>query len=149
MSFMHPFYLGVIDLKYNKNEKAIQGSVKLFTNDLEVTLTKINRKTVDLINSKNKEETSKILFDYLSKHVKLTNNGKLTALKFIGYEIEQEAVWMYVEFSAINQPKGVNIECTLLYEQLKEQINIINLEVNNSKKVSKITNPETTINFQF
>ena len=56
---------------------------------------------------------------------------------------------MYVEFSAINQPKGVNIECTLLYEQLKEQINIINLEVNNSKKVSKITNPETTINFQF
>ena len=149
MSFMHPFYLGVIDLKYNKNEKAIQGSVKLFTNDLEATLTKINRKTVDLINSKKKEETSKILFDYLLKHVKLTNNSKLAPLKFIGYEIEQEAVWMYVEFTAINQPKHVNIECTLLYEQLKEQINIINLEVNNSKKVSKITNPEKNINFQF
>lgn len=149
MSFIHPFYLGVIDLKYNKNEKAIQGSVKLFTNDLEATLKKINHKTVDLINSKNKEETSKILSEYLTKHLKLHSNGKLTPLKFVGYEIEQEATWMYVEFATINQPKRVDIECLLLYEQLKEQINIINIEVNSLKKVSKITNPEKTITFQF
>jgi len=40
LAFKHPFYLGVIDLKYNSTEKSIQGSIKLFTNDFENALKK-------------------------------------------------------------------------------------------------------------
>ena len=38
--------MGVTDLKYNNKEHMLQGSVKLFTNDFESTLKKLNQKTL-------------------------------------------------------------------------------------------------------
>ena len=76
VAFKHPFYLGVTDLKYNSKEKTLQGSVKLFTNDLEASLKKIHKGSVDLINTKNKEETKKMLFDYLKDRFELKANNK-------------------------------------------------------------------------
>ena len=62
-AFKHPFYLGVVDLKFNEKDKVMQGSVKLFTNDFEAALKKLLKKPIDLINVKNKPETTKIVSD--------------------------------------------------------------------------------------
>ena len=40
-SFKHPFYLSVVDLKYNNKEQLMQGSIKVFVNDFEDALTKL------------------------------------------------------------------------------------------------------------
>jgi len=148
-SFKHPFYLGVTDLKFNAKEKALQGSVKLFTNDLEAALKKIHNKTIDLINVKNKEEINKILSDYLNKHLSLKVNSKPCAFKLIGFEREEEAIWMYIEFEKSEIPKKIDLENTLLYDHLKDQMNITHIEVNNSKKSLKLNNPEKTLHFDF
>lgn len=147
--FKHPFYLGVTDLKYNVKEKALQGSVKLFVSDLEGALKKIHNKTIDLINVKNKEEVTIILAEYLKKHLALTVNGKVCTFKLIGFEKEEEALWMYVEFEKSEVPKKIELENTLLYDHLKDQMNITHIEVNNSKKSLKTNNPEKIIQFQF
>ncbi len=149
MAFAHPFYLGVVDLKYNATEKKLQGSVKLFTNDLEGALKKLNNKTIDLINTKDKESTSKILNDYLQKRLSLKINGKTCAYKLIGFEREEEALWMYIECDKSEIPKKIDVENTLLYEHLKEQMNIVHIEVNGTKKSLKANNPEKSLHFDF
>ncbi|MBA3680685.1 MAG: hypothetical protein H0W73_05910 [Bacteroidetes bacterium] len=147
--FKHPFYLGVTDLKFNAKEKVLQGSVKLFVNDLEAALKKVHNKTVDLINVKNKEEVNIILSEYLKKHLSLKINGKACTYKLIGFEKEEEALWMYVEFEKSEVPKKIDVENTLLYDHLKDQMNITHIEVNNSKKSLKAHNPEKILQFQF
>lgn len=149
LAFKHPFYLGVVDLKFDAKEKKLQGSVKLFTSDLEAALKQIHHKTIDLINTKNKEETNKILFDYLQKHLNLKINGKAGNYKLIGFEREEEAIWMYVEFEKSEIPKKIEVENTLLYDHLKDQMNITHIEVNNSKKSLKANNPEKFLQFDF
>jgi hypothetical protein len=149
LAFKHPFYLGVIDLKYNDKEKSLQGSVKLFTNDLEGALKKSHKNTVDLINVKNKESVTTILYDYLKKHFELKVNDKKINYKLIGFEREEESVLMYLEFDKSETPKKVEVDNTLLYDHLKEQINIVEIEVNNSKKSLKCTNPEKNSKFEF
>ena len=149
MAFSHPFYLGVVDLKYNSKDKALQGSVKLFTNDLEAALKKIHKRSIDLINPKDKDATNKILFDYLKEHLKLKVNSKNDNYKLIGFEHEAEAIWMYIEFDKSEFPKNIEVENTLLYEHLKEQMNIVHLNINNSKKSLKVTNPEKILKFEF
>jgi hypothetical protein len=67
----------------------------------------------------------------------------------IGFENEAEAIWMYIEFEKSLTPKKIEIENTLLYEHLKDQMNIVHIEVNNSKKSLKITNPEKNLKFDF
>lgn len=149
LAFKHPFYLGVIDLVYNAKEKSLQGSVKLFTNDLEGALKKVHNNTVDLINVKNKESVTTILYDYLKKHFELKVNDKKISYKLIGFEREEESVLMYVEFDKSETPKKIEVDNTLLYDHLKEQINIVEIEVNNSKKSLKCTNPEKNSKFEF
>ncbi len=147
--FKHPFYLGVTDLKFNIKEKVLQGSVKLFVNDLEGALKKIHNKTIDLINVKNKDEINIILTDYLKKHLVLKINGKTSNYKLIGFEKEEEALWMYIEFEKSEIPKKIEVENSLLYDHLKDQMNITHIEVNNLKKSLKANNPEKTLQFQF
>lgn len=149
MSFKHPFYLGVVDLKYNTKEKNIQGSVKLFSNDFEAALKKIYKQPVDLINSKDKDETEKIIADYILKHFLLKVNGQPKSFTVIGFEKEEEAIFTYIEFKNCALPKTIDIETTLLYDYLKEQMNIVHFECNGIKKSVKVNNPDKKIVFAF
>src|SRR4051812_6126397 len=96
-SFKHPFYLSVTDLKYNARERALQGSVKLFINDLETALKKIHHQTIDLVNPKDTLKIQKLLFEYLNQRLKVTVNKEPKNYNLIGFEREQEAIWVYIE----------------------------------------------------
>lgn len=145
----HPFYLSVSDLKYNAREKTMQAAVKLFTNDLEEALKKIYAKPVDLINGKDKQTINKLLADYIQKHFVLKVDSKAINFDLIGFEREEEAVWVYIEFKNCPPPKKVEIENSLLYDFIPSQINIVNLDVEGIKKSSKVTNPEKKLFFDF
>jgi len=148
-SFKHPFYLGVVDLKYNAKEKALQGSVKLFTSDLEEALKNISKQTVDLINPKDTLKTQKLLEDYLRKRLTIRVNNETKNYELLGFEREQEAIWMYIEVKNCSLPKKISIDNTLLYDFLKDQSNIIHLEVKEEKKSLKLNNPEKLAVFEF
>lgn len=148
-STKHPFYLSVTDLKYNLKEKSIQGTAKLFTNDLEDALAKLYKVKVDLINGKDTASIAKILSDYLKNHLKVKVNTKSLAPALIGYEHEAEAVWLYMEFKNCALPKKLEIDNSFLYEQIKSQINLVHCDVNGNTKSSKVTNPEKNIVFEF
>lgn len=143
----HPFYLSVTDCKYNPKNKNIEISCKMFTNDLEDALKKKNGKTVDLINPANKEETGKLVFEYIEKRLKITTNQKLMKLNYIGFEKEDDVIWTYLEIKNVEKPKNLKIENTLLYDYLKEQINIVHVEVGSYKESSKVTNPDYKLEF--
>ena len=145
----HPFYLSVTEMNYNAKEKSIQTSVKLFTNDLEDALKKIYKQPVDLINGKDKDAINKMLNEYIQKHLTLTMEEKLQKFDFVGFEHEEEAVWIYIEYKNCPKPKKVIIENTLLYDFISNQINIVNFDALSSKKNSKLTNPEKKIQFEF
>ncbi|MEI8138029.1 MAG: DUF6702 family protein, partial [Bacteroidota bacterium] len=112
-------------------------------------LKKIYKKPIDLINLKDKDATTKILANYLTDHLKFKINNKSVNFKLIGFENEAEAVWMYIECDKSELPKKVEIENSLLYDYLKEQMNIVHIEVNDSKKSLKVSYPEKTLKFDF
>lgn len=148
-AFKHPFYLSVTDLKYNAKERALQGSVKLFTNDLEDALRKLENKPIDLINPKDTVAINKILFNYLQKHLNFKINGKPQTYTLLGFEHEQEAVWIYIEIAKCPLPKKVEIENSLLYDFISSQSNIVHVEVNGERKSLKADNPDKKLVFEF
>jgi hypothetical protein len=145
----HPFYLGVTEMKYTPKEKAIETTIKLFTNDLEDALQKIYKTKIDLINGKDKASLTIILTDYIKNHLKVKVNGKAVAFDFLGFEQEEEAVWMYTQYKNCPVPKKIEIDNSLLYDYLPSQINIVHLEAGDKKKSSKVTNPEKRLLFEF
>ncbi len=147
--FKHPYYLSVTDLKYNPTEKRVQGSVKIFTNDLENALKKSLKYPVDLINLKDTSKTKKLLQDYLYKHLLFTVNNQKLNYHLLGFEREQENVFIYIESEKSPLPKSVLISNSLLYDAIKEQSNIVHFEVKGQKKSSKVSFPVKELKFEF
>ncbi len=148
-SFKHPFYLSVTDLKFNPAHKRFEGSVKVFNNDLENALKQIHQKSIDLIHPKNKEETTKLLTEYLHKQLKISIQNKNVPYELIGFENEDESLWIYIESSECQNPKSLHIENSILCDSQKEQMNIVNIEVSGQKKSWKVNCPEKSMDFQF
>lgn len=145
----HPFYIGVTDIKYINQTQNFHISVKLFTNDLEGALRKTSGKPIDILNPKNKTETDSVLAQYIRKHLSITSNALPVSMNYIGYEHEEEAIWTYFESPGITTPKTLKIHNTLLYDVIQAQTNIVHAEINNIKKSSKVSNPESTIELNF
>src|SRR3954466_12385621 len=96
-AFKHPFFLSVTELKYSGKQKALQGSVKIFINDLETSLKKIHNRPIDLINIKDTIATEEILRHYVIKHLIINVNGNKLKYSVLGFESYKEAIWIYVE----------------------------------------------------
>jgi hypothetical protein len=147
MNKPHPFFLSVTDMKYNEKNKSMEIACKMFTNDLEDALKRTTKKTVDLINSKDKTETQKLISDYITKRLTVSINGKIKTLKCIGYEKEDDVIWTYMEIEKCEKPKQLVIQNGLLYDFLKEQVNLVSFEIDGNKRSSKVSNPEKEIKF--
>jgi hypothetical protein len=143
----HPFYLSVTDMKYNEKNKSMEIACKMFTNDLEGALKKTTGKKVDIINPKDKKEVEKILFDYITKRLSINLNGKNCTLKYIGYEKEEDVIWTYIEIEKCEKPKQLSINTSLLYDYIKDQINLVSFEIGGKKQSSKVSNPNKEIKF--
>ncbi|MDZ4663275.1 MAG: DUF6702 family protein [Bacteroidota bacterium] len=149
LSAFHPFYLGVTHFKLNKKSNTLETSVKLFTNDLETSLKKLNGNSVDLINGSNKEEINKLINKYLQARLIIKVNGKNAAFNYIGFETEKDVTWIFIEYKKIRSLKSLDIENTLLYDSFDKQTNIIRVETSAGEQNSKISCPEKTAKFSF
>ncbi len=145
--FAHPFYVSVTSLKYNYDQKSIEITCKMFANDIEDALKKINTTSVDVLNPPNKKVVEDMLSEYIKKRLIINMNGKALTFNFIGYEKDEDYIVSFLEITGVEEPKTFNIENKLLYEFLKTQSNIVNLEVSGKKQSSKVTNPETKMKF--
>jgi hypothetical protein len=149
LTAFHPYYISVTDIKYKESEKTLQISCRAFTDNIETTLRKVYNKPIDLLHPKDKVIMEKLLANYIINHLKITVNGELQTLNFIGYEKEEEAVWSYFEIKNTSLPKTISVENTLLYEYLPAQINMVHTEVKGNKQSSKVANPEKSLVFKF
>lgn len=145
-SFKHPHYVSVTELKYNSLEKTIQGSVKLFVNDFENALKLLSKEKVDLIHVKDTSKTNKMVSKYLRDRLVISINNLPLNYRFLGFEHEQDVVWIYFE-GTCGLPKKILMDNSLLYDFLKEQTNIVHVEANGKKQSSKATNPDKRIVF--
>ena len=142
-STVHPIFVSVTEMELNSKQKTLELSCKLFTDDFEKTLRTTYKTHVDLINpGAYKAAMDKLVNDYVQAHLKITADGKLLTLKYIGYEVVEEAVVSYYESPGISSLKTVNIFNNLLYEYNPQQMGLMHVTVNGSRKSTKLVNPD-------
>ncbi len=147
IGFTHPLYVSVVDIQHNKNEKLVEVSVRIFTDDLEKTLRKTNSK-VDLT-AGDRATNDKLITNYLTNTLHLKVNGQDGVMQYLGYEQQQESTWCYFEIHNIAAVKQIDVSCKILYDFQPGQMNIIHTKVNGVEKSYKLDNPKSTTSFDF
>lgn len=152
-SSRHPFYISVVDIKQDIKTSNLNISVRMFTTDLEDALKKTTSQKIDILNPANKTQMDSILFSYINKRLNISINTIKQKLLFVGYEKEEESIWTYLEVKRsipkVIVTKTINVDTKLLYDYLPQQVNIVHTEVNMIKKSGKVTNPDSSLKFDF
>lgn len=132
MGFLHPFFITLTEVRFNPSSKKMELTQKIFWDDLEVALSKEAGVTVDFLKPKDKAKLESQIKAYLLKHSQVWVNGKMVQLTYVGYEVEEDAAWFYLESTATSTPKTVEVQNTLLLRDFDGQQNIVHV-YNNSK----------------
>lgn len=146
----HPFYFSLSAIKINAPQKSMEISCKLFTDDLENALNQLNKNKIPLSASTKDSKVNTVLYEYLSERLKIWINGKPIVLKFVGFEVDNEVTWCYLEADVnLNPENKMNLINTLLYDFLPDQTNLVQFESQNINTTERVNNPDKEISFNF
>jgi hypothetical protein len=130
---VHDFHTSITRMDFNTKEKSFEVSIRVFTDDLEKTLALENngQKFTVLNNDKNNPFIEK----YIRKHFNLLNNQRQKrAYTYIGKEQEADATWIYIEIPMGDNTAGLTLQNDVMHEVFDDQINLVNLKLNATKK---------------
>jgi hypothetical protein len=148
----HRYYFSLSEIKVNTEKKTLELSCKLFTDDVENALLKLNHSKVDLGSSSEKKAVQQQVSTYLHERLKIVINGLPCPLELIGFETENDIAWFYLEAKVnVGRKAAVKMKVTnsLLYDFLPDQSNIIHVTWNDQERTEKLVNPEKEVLFEF
>lgn len=139
----HPLYISVININHNAKDKVLEVSVRIFTDDFENTLKKYSTTKIDLTHPADKALADKLVSNYLLNKLQIKADNKSTTLHYVGFEQQQESIWIYFEVPNIASVKKIEVNTNILYDYQEKQINIIHAKVNGDEKSFRLDNPKS------
>lgn len=136
--FAHPFHISLTEIKWNEETEHLEISQKIFWDDLEIALSQRYDESIDFLNPANKEKLSKQIESYLQEQNMIWIEDHTVPLNFIGYEIEEDAAWFYLESGKVNAPTSIKVKNSVLVDNFPDQKNVVQFFAGTSSPKSLI-----------
>lgn len=141
---LHAYHTSLTEIQYNAQEKSLEISIRMFTDDLETALTKANNGQKVMIGGKN-DNSEAILNKYVQQHFAvLVSQKQKRAMNVLGKETEGDATWVYVEIPNAQDFKGNILYNNIMQELFDDQTNLVNFIQPGGKK-TYVFNAKTKI----
>jgi hypothetical protein len=121
----------------------------MFNDDLEKTIDSHYHIKIDIVKPTDKGKVNLLIADYIKKHLLIKVDGKPVEMNYVGYEIQEDGAWGYLEVKGISSAKRVDVHNDLLYTEHTEQSNMIHVIVKGERKSTKLDNPDADASFSF
>lgn len=132
----HDFHLSKCEVEYNLEEKAVQISLQIFIDDLELALTTAGTEKLYLFTKKEHPDAQQYIIDYIYEKLKIEVDEQLVEFQYLGNEMSDDlaAVWCYLEIPGVSIQSQFAIENTLLFEVFEDQRNLTKVKLSKSTK---------------
>ena len=129
----HDYHVSVIQMQQNATTKTLEISMRIFTDDLEMALSKDNGNKRFTIS--NQDRNDEFLKRYLNRHFEVKDARKqIKNFKYLGKEQEVDATWIYLEVEGFSDWKGMSLRNDVLMEVFDDQVNMVNFKSESGKK---------------
>ncbi|RYZ28730.1 MAG: hypothetical protein EOP49_41235 [Sphingobacteriales bacterium] len=129
----HPVHTSITQMQYNAAEKTFEVSLRVFTDDLEVALTKENNN--QRVRLSDKDANGPLVERYVRKHFGLTNASRQRKpYRYLGKEQEVDATWIYIEIPYNEPVQGSLLQQSMLTDLFDDQMNLVNVSYLAEKK---------------
>jgi len=145
---LHPFYVSITTVDFNEGAQRLEISCRIFYDDLETALrAEGGVASVDLIRPADRKVTDSLVARYLRRYVALSVDGRRQPLHYLGYEIEDDVAWCYLEATGVPAVKRLTLDNRVLFAQFDKQSHIIHATAYGERKSTKLDNPAYRASF--
>lgn len=132
----HKFHMSKSLIEYVESEKAIQITMHLFIDDLEVAMKKEGWDHLFLCSEKEDPKADEYLAAYFEKFFAIELNGEKAPYHFLGKEVSEDilGVWCYMEIENVAPFKSIEVMNKALLDVFEDQKNIISIIGPNKEK---------------
>jgi hypothetical protein len=103
-------------------------TLKIFTDDFERTLNEEKSEDIILKSGVLESDISYAIESYVRENFKIWVDDRPITWRFVGAEIENDLSYVYFEFVQMENFKELKIENSILFDQLEQQSNVIDIE---------------------
>ena len=116
----HKFYVGVFQIDYFKEKKAVQITARLFIDDLEKALHKKHNKHFYITTKDEVADANSYIAMYLQDKLKIKINNKIQTIQFLTKEQEDNIVICYLKINFKDNIKDLEITNNVLSDIFNE-----------------------------
>jgi hypothetical protein len=148
---LHPIHVSVTEIEFDEKDKALEIMMRVFMDDLELTLrNELRDPELDIMKPKNGKTTDQMASEYLKKHFKVTLDNKLQVANFLGHEEEGDAFIFYIEVPKVKKFKTIQVQNSIIQETHDDQSNLVHVTVRDNTKSLRLTrsNPIDKLTFE-
>lgn len=141
---LHKYYLSVSNVTYSSKAKALQMTTRFFIDDLEDVLSEQSQKKLVLNNNQDILDNKAALASYLEKKMEVTADKRVRAIIYLGGEIENDQVVLYIEIPVSNEPTCITMKFTAFQELFEEQKNMVHFKLQGKRVTLLMTKEKQT-----
>ena len=141
---LHPFHVSVCEIEYNFKKNTLEITHKFFLDDIETALNNRYNKSLDLLGEPDQQQIDELMKAYLNDNFRLTGNGELITLNYLGSEIEEDAIHCYLEAFNISNISTLQVMNSSLLETFDDQQNMVHFYYSEDTKSLLLYGEEMT-----
>jgi hypothetical protein len=146
----HEYHASVTNMQYDAKERVFEISIRVFTDDLEKTLTKENGGQRIIFDKKNEKDNDQLLEKYVRKHFSVTTPQKQRKVyEYVGHETEADAQWLYLELPYPEPFRTATVQQSFLTDMFDDQVNLVTISYGNQKKTTLFRKNQTVQEISF
>ncbi len=141
---VHKFYLSNTSIEFNAQNRAIEVTSKIFTDDLEHTLEAKGNANHSLYPQT--PEVFECVKKYIGENLSLQVAGRNVVLNFLGYSVDNDMTTLFLEGSYFD-PNSVIVTNTILLDLYSDQQNIVEVRWSGQSKREYFTKDKKQFQF--
>lgn len=130
----HDFHVSITQVDYNAQTAALEFTVKIFVDDLEGSIAALGGGQLHLGESNQVSNADSILYAYLQNRMAMEVNEQPRVMTYIGSEVEEDAVWCYLEIGQVDRFSSIKITNRILMERFDDQANVVHIQAHGTTR---------------
>ena len=145
---IHKYYLSVSNVTYSSKVQALQMTTRFFIDDLEDVLSEQSQKKLVLNNDQDILDNKAALASYLEKKMEVTADKRMRTIVYLGGEIENDQVVLYIEIPVSKEPTSITMKFTAFQELFEDQKNMVHFKLQGKRFTLLMTKEKQTDSFK-
>jgi len=149
--YLHPIHVSVTEIEFDEKDQALEVMMRVFIDDLELSLqNSLRQPELEILNPPKDVTTDELVGEYLQEHFKISLDGKPHKTKYLGHEAEADAFIFYIEVPGVKKWKTITIRNDIIMATHDDQSNIVHVYVKEKVKSLRLTRntPEDKLTFE-